>query len=200
MAGSPLISLPPSPASPVGSVLSGDGWWPDMDCTAARDAMRVPEYVTQSRLIAALEGASLMITKDLMGWQDDLATAGAASLETVTAAQLAMLKNTISPADRYNSRGGFRHYCLPHPTYTPRQIAWLLAQTGGQSRLIALYTRAVRYAAMAEIADQYRDLATTAAGQPRVQAMELVGADYSRMSIEAVRDMLGTPHISVELI
>ncbi len=199
MAGSPLISLPPSPASPVGSVLSGDGWWPDMDCTAARDAMRVPEYVTQSRLIAALEGASLSITKDLMAWSADLLALGATSLETVTAAQLAaLIDHRHHRPDEYRDTWSRRLHARPH--YTAHQIAWLLAQMGGQSRLITLYTRAVRYAAMAEIADQYRDLATTAAGQPRVQAMELVGADYSRMSIEAVRDMLGTPRISVELI
>ena len=39
MAGSPLIALPPDPASPAGATVAGDGWWPAIDRNAARDAL-----------------------------------------------------------------------------------------------------------------------------------------------------------------
>jgi hypothetical protein len=39
-------------------VVPGDGWWPDIDCNAMRDALRLGQIVTHARLVAALRAAS----------------------------------------------------------------------------------------------------------------------------------------------
>ncbi|WP_068083161.1 head completion/stabilization protein [Novosphingobium rosa] len=195
MSGSPLITMPQSPASPPNSVVPGDGWWPDIDCTATRDALRIGEFVTHPRLVNALQGAVLDVTSDLTQWCADLMEAGAETLATVTAAQLLTLRVR-------DNRPRYLAHCLPttRPRYKPARAAWLAKTINDQPRLIDLYTRAVRYAAAGQLADEYRDLATTAAGQPRVDVMECVGDDYRRTSIGAVRDMLGVTRVTVELI
>lgn len=200
MSSSPLISLPPAPATPAGLVLPGDGWWPDIDANAAREACRLPDYVTDARLLASLEGAVLTVTADLAEWAAQLLGAGAANLGAVTAAQLVSL---MVPDHRPTHRRPISP-CAPfhrqRPRYTPAQAMWLCAPAGSASRLSALYLRAVRFAAMAEVSDQYRDMATITPKQPRVEAIEETGADYYRWSVEARRDMLGQTRVAVELI
>ena len=83
MSGSPLISRPAAPASPSASTLAGDGWWPDIDCTAMREALRIGEAVTHPRLVAALENAFIDVTGDLADWRAGWEQAGRASLDAV---------------------------------------------------------------------------------------------------------------------
>lgn len=194
MSGSPLITLPQAPASPPGSVVKGDGWWPDIDCTQTRTALRIGEFVTQDRLVNALQGAMIDVGSDLVQWAADLMTAGAQSLAAVTAEQLLTLTM------RDNRPRYLEPFPCRRPRYTPARAAWLVASIDSETRLTQLYTRAVRYAAAGQLADEYRDLAVTSQGQPRVDVMECVGDDYRRVSIGAVRDMLGTTRVAVELI
>ena len=232
MTGSPLIALPPSPASPDGSVVAGDGWWPDIDCNAARDALRLGEIITQPRLAAALEGAMFTITGDLGWWQAALVAGNSdtllpawpgdiqrlpsdpcTSLATVTAAQLLALREHF-PQDGHGggwgwggAYGGDYHYDewrhhrhIRRWLYSPAQAAQLTAEIGGTSRLVMLYTRAVRFAAAAELVAAYRDFGATHHADIRAEALVDPAADYSRMALQAVRDMLATPRVSVELI
>lgn len=193
MSGSPLITMPQAPASPLGSVVVGDGWWPDIDCTGTRDALRIGEFVTQDRLVNALEGALLDVTRDLSEWAAQLVEAGAENLGAVTAAQLMMLTKMVRPPTT-------RFTPYKQPRYTPGRAMWLVGAVGATTRLQQLYLRAVRYAAAGQLSDEYRDMAITAAGQPRADVVLATGGDYRRTSIGAVRDILGTPHVAVELI
>jgi len=216
MSGSPLIALPPDPASPEGSFVAADGWWPGIDCNAARDALRIGEIVTQPRLIAALEGAMLTITGDLAWWQAALlagtistenptGTAPATTLASVTAAQLAVLRE---PRDeRAFGRFGwgqpsfaYHEFHRPRLLYTPAQTIQLTSKINGHPRLIMLYIRAVRCAAAAELLELYRDLGATRHSDIRAEQQTTTSADYQRMAIAATRDMLGQTRVSCELI
>ena len=222
MAGSPLIALPPSPASPAASTVGGDAWWPAIDRNAARDALRLGEIVTDARMVAALEGAWLTITSDLAQWQADLALGlpdavppvpGPDSLADVTGAHLAALKvpgkgpywATWNDADREWDRLG-NQFRPMRPRYDAPRANWLAGTmtdsvTGTPiSRLVILFTRAVRFTAAAELVEGYRDMGMTTKADARAEAMLSTGTDYRRMAAEAVRDILGVPRVTSELI
>lgn len=160
MTGSPLISRPAAPASPDESVLAGDGWWPDIDCVAMRDALRIGEAVTHARLIAALENAIITVADDLAAWRAAQEQAGVAKLADIQASQ------TVN----------------------------------GKTRLVVLFTSAVRYGAAAELADHTTDMSATATDQTRAEAKRTMACDYERRRLEAVRTILGTTRVAVELI
>ena len=153
-------ALPPSPASPPNSVVEGDGWWPDVDLNAMRDALRLTTTVTHPRLVGALEGGVISVTGELEAWRAAHEGEGATSLADVA------------------------------PT---RRIA-------GQHRLTLLYTRAVRFAAAAELAELHRDLTATQDGQARADTEETTAQEYLRLSTLAIRDILAVPRTAVELI
>lgn len=71
---------------------------------------------------------------------------------------------------------------------------------GGKPRAVLLFTRAVRFAAAAELAELHRDMTATAHGQARADDEQLTAADYRRLCTQAIRDMIGTPRCTVELI
>ena len=73
-------------------------------------------------------------------------------------------------------------------------------QLGGENRLVLLFTRAVRFAAAAELAELHRDLSATNDGASRADAQLLSAAEYQRLRIGAVRDILGVSRVAVELI
>lgn len=70
----------------------------------------------------------------------------------------------------------------------------------GTSRLERLYQRAVYATAKAELIERYRDFDSTDAGQRRAEAMELSVDDYRRQARYAIRDILGRPRATVELL
>ncbi|OHC96383.1 MAG: hypothetical protein A2792_00070 [Sphingomonadales bacterium RIFCSPHIGHO2_01_FULL_65_20] len=81
---SDLISTPPSPASPVDSKVTVDGWFPDIDVNALRKTVRIGEnIVPHERLVAAIEGAILTALRNLALWRSAHATAGVAELAEV---------------------------------------------------------------------------------------------------------------------
>lgn len=157
---SPLIAVPASPASPANTVVTGGGWWPDVDCNQARAELRLPEIVTHERLVSAIRGAMLDITAQLSAWRALREADGAASLAEV------------DDGDEIDGLGRSTH----------------------------LFLRAVRFTAAAELAELHRDITATTAGQDRGDAQLLTAADYRRLAIHAVRDLLGTTRVAVELI
>lgn len=70
----------------------------------------------------------------------------------------------------------------------------------GRTRHQALFNRAVRFAAAAELADLARDASATAEAVPRLENEPVVAEDMRRLSISAIRDMLGVGRVDVELI
>lgn len=154
------FTAPPEAPSPPGSVMPGDGWWPDIDCNAMRDALRLGTVVTHARLLGALEGGLLTVEGELAEWRAAREAEGCTSLDAVEPAR------TI----------------------------------GGKPRAVVLYTRAVRCAAAAELAETHRDVTATTHGQARADDEKLTAADYRRMVTEAIRDILGTTRVAVELI
>lgn len=216
MTGSPLIALPPAPASPAYATVAGDAWWPAIDRNAARDALRLGEVVTDARLISALEGAWLTVTSDLAEWQAQLIALPSppATLDTTTAAHLSMLQvsargpywSSWNDAARIADQLIDNPFAPTAPRYTPARAAWL-AGTMNESesgdtvpRMVVLFTRAVRFCAAAELVELYRDMGMTSKADIRAEAMLSTGADYRRMSIDLVRDILGVARVTSELI
>lgn len=74
------------------------------------------------------------------------------------------------------------------------------AVINGVNRHVLLFTRAVRFAAAAELAELHRDLSATADGANRAEGQLLTAADYQRLRIGAIRDLIGVPRVAVELI
>ena len=78
-----FVSIPPSPASPANSVVEGDGWYPDIDCNAFRDVLRIGSMATHERVVGAIEGAIVTVEGELAKWRAAHETKGAASLAEV---------------------------------------------------------------------------------------------------------------------
>lgn len=70
----------------------------------------------------------------------------------------------------------------------------------GIPRLELLFVRAVRFQAAAELAELHRNATATNDLITRNDAEVLTAADYRRMALHAVRDILGTTRTAVELI
>jgi hypothetical protein len=70
----------------------------------------------------------------------------------------------------------------------------------GVSRLVMLYKRAVHAYAQAELLEKYRELDTTGRGDRRADALNETADDYRRNVRYAIRDILGRPRATVELL
>lgn len=81
-----LIATPPPPHSPAGAVVEADGWFPDIQVNAMREAMRLRGDVPHLRLVAALEGAIITVINDTADWR---AARTEESLAEVPAPQIA---------------------------------------------------------------------------------------------------------------
>lgn len=155
-----FVAAPVPPSSPPNSVVAGDGWWPDIDVPAMREALGLGAAVTHARLLGSIEGGLLTVEGQLAEWQARARAEGAASLDQVE----------------------------PERTI------------GGEPRAVVLWTRAVRFAAAAEIADLHTEMSATGHGAAAAPEKRLTAADYRRLSTEAVRDLIGTSRCTVELI
>ncbi len=69
-----------------------------------------------------------------------------------------------------------------------------------QHRLSLLFARAVRLYAAAELAEFARDSSATNDEVDRIEEESLIAPDMTAKGLQAVRDMLGTTRIDVELI
>lgn len=71
---------------------------------------------------------------------------------------------------------------------------------GGGSRLALLYRRAVCASASADVMERYRNFDSTASAERRALDNDPSIAEQMRNARWAVRDILGQPHATVELI
>ena len=78
-----FVALPASPISPASSVVAGDGWYPDIDVNAMRDALRITDLVTHTRIVGAIEGGLLTVEGELAYWRATKEADGLQSLEEV---------------------------------------------------------------------------------------------------------------------
>lgn len=74
------------------------------------------------------------------------------------------------------------------------------AAIDGEPRLVMLYRRAVASTAKADLIERYRDLDSTDSGLRRAVDMDPSIDEQRRNARWAVRDILGLPHSTVELI
>lgn len=155
-----FVAAPVPPSSPPSSVVDGDGFWPDIDVTAMREALGLGPAVTHARLLAAIEGGLLTVEGQLAEWRARMESGGAACLADFE---------------------------------TERTI-------GAEVRAVVLWTRAVRFAAAAEIADLHTEMSATGHGAAAAPEKRLTADDLRRLSTEAVRDLIGTSRCTVELI
>lgn len=75
-----FVSVPPAPASAANTVVSAGDWWPEIDCNAMRDALRIGEIVTHARLIAEVQSALIGTIAELRDWKAQRVAEGHASL------------------------------------------------------------------------------------------------------------------------
>lgn len=155
-----FVAMPPAPQSPDAAKVKADGWFPEIDVNAVRDAMRLRGEVPHARLVEALRGAILTVTVQLSGWKAEWVAAGHASIATV------------KPDDKIDD----------------------------EHRLSMLFVRAVRFYAAAELAELARDSSATNDEVDRIEEESLVAPDMKATALQAVRDILGTTRIAVELI
>jgi len=74
------------------------------------------------------------------------------------------------------------------------------AQVGNISVLLQHYCRAVYQLTNADLIERYRDFDTTAAGEKSAQDLDSAIEESRRNARWAVLDILGLPHLTVELI
>lgn len=158
-----FVALPPSadaeqPPEPETSIVN-DGFFPNIEPAAVREAARIPTSITPARLRAAILGALLTLKGDLRGYKAGQITAGHARLDDV-------------PADELD----------------------------GQSELLIMYQRAVALYAKAELIERHRDFDTTSAGGNDAQELTPTIGELRRDALHAVRDILGKPRTTIDLI
>lgn len=73
-------------------------------------------------------------------------------------------------------------------------------QIGGESRILALYRRAVGCLVKAELQERYRDFDQTGAGQRDVTELDQSVGELRRDARHAIRDLLGRSRTAVDLI
>lgn len=159
---SPFISLPPAgPSAPLAldDTVSFDGWYPDLSLRGARQSLRIPTDITDTRLRDALTAAMLEIADDLAPWREVQDMTGFARLADCD----------------------------------DRVVA-------GENRLVILWRRAVHTLAAADLAEIQHGPDSSAQGADRAAALDMTAAELRRNSRWAVRDMLGIPHTTIELI
>lgn len=81
-----FVSVPPAPASPGNTVVSGGDWWPEIDCNAMRNALRIGEIVTHDRLVAEIQNAMIGTIGELREWKAARVAEGHTSLIAAAAA------------------------------------------------------------------------------------------------------------------
>ena len=70
----------------------------------------------------------------------------------------------------------------------------------GETRLTILYRRALGCAIKADLVERYRDIDTTGTGQRQVSDLDQSVEELRRDMIHAIRDLLGTGRVTIDLI
>jgi len=80
---SPLIAVPPAPQSPAYTTVTAGEWWPEVDCNAMRDALRMGGVVTHDRLVEEVRAAMIAVIGELRVWASARVAEGKAALAEV---------------------------------------------------------------------------------------------------------------------
>lgn len=83
-----FVSVPPAPASPGNTVVTAGEWWPEIDCNAMRDALRIGEIVTHDRLVHEIQNGLITVLGELRAWKALRVADGYASLAEFAAAEM----------------------------------------------------------------------------------------------------------------
>lgn len=73
-------------------------------------------------------------------------------------------------------------------------------QLGGRSRLVRLYLRAIYALTKADLLERYRDFDAANSGRAREDDLDTPAAELRRNARLAVREILGIPRVTAELI
>ncbi len=145
------------PDTPI--TIKNDGWFPDIELTAMREATRLDGTVTDPRLKQAAIEAIIHVNGELSAFKIAQLAAGIESLETME-------------ADQVNE----------------------------ESIHLARYRRAVYSMAKADLIERYRDFDLTGEGNKKAEWLADSPDEQRRNAQWAIADILGKPHMTVELI
>ncbi|MFC0683173.1 MULTISPECIES: head completion/stabilization protein [Sphingomonadaceae] len=154
------MSFSAGPARPADITVPGDGWYPDFNATAMRDALRLTTMVTPERLLGAVQGGMLSVEGELAEWRGECEAEGAASLADVKPERMVAGEHRLTLL--YTR--AVRMYAAAELAETHRDLT---ATQDGQARADTEATTAQEYLRMATHA--IRDIL----GTPRT-AVELI--------------------------
>ncbi|WP_427184853.1 head completion/stabilization protein [Bordetella bronchialis] len=83
-----FIASAPVPDPTTAAPIENDGFWPDVDLGAAREAMRLDGTVTEPRLRHALIAAIVEVGRDVSGWKAARVAEGYATAADVAGAKV----------------------------------------------------------------------------------------------------------------
>ncbi|KWC22762.1 phage head protein [Burkholderia ubonensis] len=119
-------AAPAIAASPIDGTLTNDGFFPDIDLSALRDAMRLDGTVTGERLRHAARDAMLTVNDELATWRSAKRAAGATSLADVPAERVDGESVLV-----YRYRRAVYH--LAHADVTEKYRGFDSTKSGGQA-------------------------------------------------------------------
>lgn len=118
-------AAPAVAATPIDGTLTNDGFFPDIDLSALRDAMRLDGTVALERLRHAARDAILTVNDELAAWRARQRAAGAATLADVPAPR-------IDGESAHVSRYRRAVYHLTHADVTEKYRGYDTTKSGGQ--------------------------------------------------------------------
>lgn len=118
-------AAPAVAATPIEGTLTNDGFFPDIDLPALRDAMRLDGTVTAERLRHAARDALLTVNDELAAWRARQRAAGAVTLADVPAPR-------IDGESAHVARYRRAVYHLTHADVTEKYRGYDTTKSGGQ--------------------------------------------------------------------
>ncbi|KVD81671.1 phage head protein [Burkholderia sp. ABCPW 14] len=119
-------AAPTVAATPIEGTLTNDGFFPAIDLSALRDAMRLDGTVTAERLRHAARDAMLTVNDELATWRTRQRAAGATTLADVPAAR-------IDGESAHVLRYRRAVYHLTHADVTEKYRGYDTTKSGGQA-------------------------------------------------------------------
>lgn len=119
-------AAPAAASTPIDGTLTNDGFFPDIDLSALRDAMRLDGTVTRGRLQHAALDAILTVNRELDAWHARHRSAGAVSLADVPAGRIGGESVLV-----FHYRRAVYH--LTHADVTEKYRGFDSTKSGGQA-------------------------------------------------------------------
>ncbi|RKU01831.1 phage head protein [Burkholderia sp. Nafp2/4-1b] len=116
-------AAPAVSALPIDGTLENDGFFPDIELAALRDAMRLDGTVTRERLMHAARAAMLSVNAELAAWRAQQRANGCAALADVSPAHVAHYRRAV--------------YCLTHADVTEQYRGFDVTQRGEAAEHLA---------------------------------------------------------------